>query len=117
MSHYYVLKRDELDRLLGGNDSVYLFGNIGGQPGKGNGFLDVAHLFDRVCYLSAPEKLIRRRLAARTDNPFGKNPEEVEGTVEHKARLDEEARKRKFEMVDATLPIDDIVRIVAGSNC
>jgi dephospho-CoA kinase len=115
-SHYYVLKRDELERLLRESASVYLFGNIGGRPGEGNGLLDVAYLFDRVCYLKAPAKLIRRRLAARTDNPFGKNPEEVKGTMEHKTRMDEEAMKRKFKIVDATLPIDDIVKIVASSD-
>jgi dephospho-CoA kinase len=115
-SHFYVLKRRELESLLRRNDPVYLFGNVGGQPGRKNGLSDIAHLFDRVCYLKAPEAVIKRRLASRGDNPFGKNPEELELTMMHEARLAREAKKRKFEIVDATLPIDDIIKIVAGKG-
>lgn len=115
-SHYYVLKLDKLQKVLKESDSVYLFGVVGGQPDKGNGLLEVSHLFNRVCYLEAPSELIRRRLAGRTDNPYGKNPEEVKGTIKNKTRMDGEARKRGFEIVDATLPVDEIIEMIAGSD-
>jgi thymidylate kinase len=76
----------------------------------------VAHLFDRVCYLKAPAELIRRRLATRTDNPFGKNPEEVELLAKHKARMDMESRRMKFEVIDATKPLDEIIEGLVGSD-
>ena len=78
--------------------------------------MDVSRLFDRVFYLTAPPELIRKRLAAREDNPFGKNPEEVELTIEHKARMDAKAREMGFEVVDATLPLDEIFRIIVGPS-
>ena len=36
-SHYYILKPGRLERLLSRNERVYLFGDVGGQPGKKNG--------------------------------------------------------------------------------
>ena len=113
-SHYYVLKPGKLERLVEGSESVYVVGDVGGQPGKGNGLLDVAPLFDRVCYLRAPPRLIRERLARRTDNPFGKNPEEVDGTMKRKARMDRIARKMGFGIVDASLPTEQIIRFIVS---
>lgn len=115
-SHYYVLKLTKLKRLLGANKSIYVFGDVGGQPGKRNGLLDVIHLFDRVCYMRAPTSLIRKRLAERRDNPFGKNPDEVAGTLKHKSRMDEAARRMKFEAIDATMPTDEIIKVLVGSG-
>ncbi len=113
-THHYVLKVGALEKLLKENDPVYLFGDVGGQPGKANGLLDVTHLFDRTCYLKAPKELIRKRLKAREDNPFGKNPEEVEGTMKHKKKLDDVARRRGLKVVDATLPTDEIIKVIVG---
>lgn len=113
-SHYYVLKPGKLEKLLKRSVSIYVFGDVGGRRGKGNGLLDVAHLFDRVCYMRAPPWLIRERLARRTDNVFGKSPDEVEGTMRHKAKMDRIARKMRFEVVDASWPAEEIIRIVTG---
>jgi dephospho-CoA kinase len=111
-SHFYVLKRGKLEKLLRSSKAVYLFGDVGGQPGHENGLLDVVHLFDRVCYLHAPMHLIRERLANRTDNPFGKNPEEIKGMAKHKEKMDRIARRRNFEIINATLPMERIVEIL-----
>lgn len=111
-SHYYVLKPGKLKRLLEKKEAIYFFGDVGGQPGKSNGLLDVVHLFDRVCYLRAPMRLTKGRLARRTNNPFGKNPDEIKGVASHKAELDEAARRMKFDIVDATLPAEKIIKIL-----
>jgi shikimate kinase len=111
-SHYYVLKPGMLEELLGRNKTLYLFGDVGGQTGRKNGLLDVAHLFDRVYYLHAPVGLIEQRLAKRTDNPFGKNPEEIEGVAKHKAKLDGIAKRKNLVIIDATLPTERIIEIL-----
>jgi shikimate kinase len=115
-THYYVLKLGKLDGLLCENKSIYVFGSVGGKPGKGDGLLDVTHRFDRVYYLYAPMNVIRKRLALRKDNPFGKNPEEFGLLVKYKARLDKEARRMKFEVIDATLPLDEIIKTLVGTD-
>jgi len=113
-SHYYVLRLGKLERLLKKHKTIYLFGDVGGQPGKKNGLVDVAQLFDRVCYLRAPMTLTQQRLAQRTNNPFGKNPDEIKGVRKHKEKMDRIAKKMKFEVIDATLPADRIVEILTG---
>ena len=113
-SHYYVLKLRKFEKLVRESETVYLFGDVGGQPGHENGLLDVADLFDRVYYLKAPMRLIKERLASRTDNPFGKNPEEIKGVAKHREKLDRIARERKFEVIDASLPMGRILEIVTG---
>jgi shikimate kinase len=115
-SHNYVLKPEALEKMFSSDKTAFLFGDVGGQPGKGNGLFDVAHRFDRVCYLSAPVELIRERLSNRTDNTFGKNLDEVEGTVKHKAKMDKIARERGFEKIDTTLPTEEIIEILIGSK-
>ena len=110
-SHYYVLRLDKLEKLLRKCKTLYLFGDVGGRPGKKNGLVDVAQLFDRVCYLQAPMALTRLRLAQRTNNPFGKNPGEVEGVRKHKGKMDRIAKKMGFEVINATLPADKIIKI------
>jgi shikimate kinase len=111
-SHYYVLKPRRLEALLDRSKALYLFGDVGGQTGWKNGLLDDAHLFDRVYYLHAPLGLIKQRLAKRTDNPFGKNPEEIEGVAKHKAKLDRIAKTRNLMVIDATLPTEKIIEIL-----
>jgi shikimate kinase len=113
-SHYYVLKLGKLERLIERRKSIFVFGDVGGQPGRSNGLLDVTQLFDRVCYLRAPPATIRERLAKRTDNPFGKNPEEIKGTMRHKARMDRIARKLKFEIVDVSLGTEGVIQSIVG---
>lgn len=115
-SHSYVLRPGKLEGLLEESDSIFVFGDVGGRPGNGDGLLDKAHLFDRVCFLDAPDRVIRDRLASRDDNPFGKNPEEVEVTLGRNREMREMARSRKFQMVDATLSAEEIIKAIVGTG-
>lgn len=115
-SHFYVLKPGKLERLLRENKAIYVFGDVGGQPRKKNGLVDAAHLFDRVYYLRIPPRLIRERLARRTNNAFGKRQDEVEGVMRHKMELDRKARKMRFEIVDATLPVGEIIKTLTKTT-
>jgi hypothetical protein len=111
-SHHYILKPVALERLFSSEKTVFLFGDVGGRPGKKNGLLDVAHRFGRVYYLLAPTESIRERLSNWTDNTFGKNLDEVEGTMKHKMRMDKIAQERGFKTIDAALPTDKIIKII-----
>ena len=42
----------------------------------------------------------------------GKNPDEVNGAMKQKAKLDEIARQMKLEIVDAELPVEEIIEIL-----
>jgi len=70
---------------------------------------EVWHLFSRVIYLAIDEDTLRRRLASRTSNDFGKAPNELAAILEwHK---DSESNYRRFgaQVIDATLPLDQVV--------
>jgi shikimate kinase len=78
---------------------------------------EVWHLFSRVIYLAIDEDTLRRRLASRTSNDFGKTPQELAAILEwHK---DSESNYRRFgaHVIDATLPLDQVVdEIVEASS-
>jgi ribose 1,5-bisphosphokinase PhnN len=64
-----------------------------------------------VC-LVIDDETLRRRLAARTTNEFGKQPGELEAALAR--NQDAEAQYRNFGVttIDATRPLDAVVRDV-----
>lgn len=86
----------------GEHELVFLCGAVANED-------EVWHLFSRVIYLAIDEDTLRRRLASRTSNDFGKAPKELAAILEwHK---DSESNYRRFgaQVIDATLPLDQVV--------
>jgi dephospho-CoA kinase len=66
--------------------------------------------FDHIVLLSAPPETLVERLAARTNNPFGKSPEELRrvlGDLEHVEPL---LRRVADHEIVTTVPLDEVVR-------
>jgi dephospho-CoA kinase len=66
--------------------------------------------FDHIVLLSAPPETLVERLAARTNNPFGKSPEELRrvlGDLEHVEPL---LRRVADQEIVTTVPLDEVVR-------
>jgi dephospho-CoA kinase len=66
--------------------------------------------FDHIVLLSAPPGTLVERLAARTNNPFGKSPEELRrvlGDLEHVEPL---LRRVADHEIVTTVPLDEVVR-------
>jgi shikimate kinase len=70
------------------------------------------HLFSRVIFLSIDEPTLRRRLASRTTNDFGKTPNELAAIVELHEFAERQHRQAGAKMIDATLPPDRVVDAV-----
>ncbi|MEV0149285.1 MULTISPECIES: AAA family ATPase [unclassified Nonomuraea] len=66
--------------------------------------------FDHVVLLSAPADVILARIAARTDNPFGKRPEEREAILRDLADVEPLLRATSTVEIDASAPIDRVVQ-------
>jgi dephospho-CoA kinase len=66
--------------------------------------------FDHVVLLSAPAEILLARIAARTDNPFGKRPEEREAILRDLANVEPLLRATSTAEIDASAPIDRVVR-------
>lgn len=115
LNHYYVYDVNALEKLLKDNETLYLFGSVGGQPGKGNGDEDVMKLFDRVYYLDATKSLIAKRLVSRPGYA-GKSVEEVERMISWKDEQDAKMRNLHIPFIDATLPTDEVIRIIISQE-
>jgi broad-specificity NMP kinase len=61
---------------------------------------EVWDLFDLVVCLMADDETIRRRLLTRTNNPFGKHPEEMAAALDENAGLETAYRRLGATLVD-----------------
>ena len=69
-------------------------------------------LFDAVVLLSAPADVILRRIAMRTTNDYGKREEERKLVLRHLAEVEPLLRATCTHEVDATQPLDAVVRLL-----
>jgi broad-specificity NMP kinase len=81
---------------------------------------DVAPLFDRIVCLVIDEDTLRHRLATRTNNAFGKNPDELEVAVHRNAEVVAELQALGAVTIDAVRPlhevVDDVLAAVASDS-
>jgi len=71
-------------------------------------------LFDQVVLLSAPAEVLLARVAARTDNPYGKSPAQRAEILENLALVEPLLRATATAEIDASAPVDEIVRRLEG---
>ena len=69
--------------------------------------------FDHVVLLSAPADILLARIAARTDNPYGKTPAERAEILANLAAVEPLLRATCTLEIDATAPLDDVVQQLA----
>lgn len=108
-NHSYMYDLTRLERLLKGNDNIYLFGDL-----RIKDDLKIAKFFDKTFYLKLPKQIIRERLVNRKGNPFGKQQGELEGILASKIKEDRMARKAGLTIIDATLPVGEIIKIITS---
>jgi broad-specificity NMP kinase len=74
--------------------------------------------FDAVVLLSAPVEVLTERLATRDDNPFGKEPAELERVLADVREVEPLLRRIATHEIDTTRPLSEVVseieRIGAG---
>lgn len=75
----------------------------------------VWQLFDRVVYLDVDEETLRDRLTHRTTNHFGKHPEELRAALSWRFVAEDRFRERGATIIDATQPLDLVVRQVVAA--
>jgi hypothetical protein len=62
--------------------------------------------------LSAPLEVIKKRLAGRSNNPYGKRPEELEEVLRHLSWVEALLRQSATHEVETTVPLDRVVASV-----
>ncbi|MFC0435937.1 AAA family ATPase [Kutzneria buriramensis] len=66
-------------------------------------------LFDYIVLLSAPAPVLMARIAARTDNPYGKSPEDRAEILANLAAVEPLLRATCTLEIDAAAPLEEIV--------
>lgn len=69
---------------------------------------DVRDLFDLIVCLVIDDATLRRRLATRTTNAFGKNPEELAAAMKWNPRMRSIYQRLGAVIVDASQPPDEV---------
>ena len=100
----WVWREDRIKHLLSTADVDVLF--LGGcAPNQGKFYPQ----FDHVILLTAPAPVIIGRLATRTNNPYGKRPEEVARVLDLIQSIEPVLRRGAGHVVDTSGPLDQVV--------
>jgi hypothetical protein len=88
---------------------VFLCGNADGQDA-------VWHLFDTVVALIADAPTLRQRITSRSDNHFGKAPEELAIVMRLQPGAQESYRRLGAVIIDAVQPLNAVVDQVLAAT-
>lgn len=103
----WVWREDRIAALLASNNSDTLFLS-GCSPNQGTFY----SWFDQIILLSAPADVIVERLATRTNNPYGKRPDEVARTLRLQQTIEPLLRRGAHHEIDTSVPLDRVVEQV-----
>ena len=101
----WIWREQAMTDLLTGHDAGSLF--VAGCKSNQGRFYP---LFDHVVLLSAPAEVLLERIAARTDNPYGKSPAERAAVLDHLAHVEPLLRATATTEIDASATVEEVVR-------
>jgi dephospho-CoA kinase len=97
-------REDAVEGLLDTEDSEVLF-----VAGCEENQVRFHPRFDHIVLLSAPQETLVKRLAARTNNPFGKSPEELRRVLDDLEHVEPLLRRVADHEIVTTTPLDQVV--------
>ena len=103
----WMWRVDRVQELLSTEDTDVLF--VSGCASNMGKFFPQ---FDRIVLLSAPAGVTVERLNTRTNNPYGKHPDEVVRVLDLRETVEPLLRRAATHEIDTSLCLDDVVAIV-----
>ncbi len=100
----WVWREDRIQDLLSTEDTDVLF--LSGCAENMRKFLPQ---FDHVVLLSVPADVIVERLGTRTNNPYGKHPDEIARVLGLVERLEPLSRRAAGHEIDTSACLEDVV--------
>ena len=100
----WLWRDDLMARLLATEDADVLF--VSGAVRNQTKFYPQ---FDHVVLLTAPVAVITERLAARSNNPYGKDPAELAEVLSLKETVEPALRRGADLEIDTSIPLDEVV--------
>jgi dephospho-CoA kinase len=105
----WIWREEAIQSLLEEEDAPVLFINAC-VPNQGKFYKQ----FDHVVLLTASEALTVARLTQRSNNPYGKVPQEVAEVLRNKETVEPILRRGAAVEIDTSIPLDQVVaRILA----
>jgi shikimate kinase len=103
----WVWREECIQRLLSTEDADLLFVS-GCKSNQGQFYAQ----FDHVILLSAPAELIVERLAARTNNPYGKHPDELARVLGYLQTVEPLLRRGASLEVETSVPVAQVIETI-----
>lgn len=103
----WVWRQDRIQELLSAEDADVLF--LSGCAANMGQFLPQ---FNHIVLLSAPAEVIVKRLGTRTNNSYGKHPEEVARVLSLTETVEPLLRRVAGHEIDTSASLDDVVAIL-----
>jgi shikimate kinase len=105
----WLWREDRVARLLSTEDADVLFIS-GGATNQVKFYAQ----FDHIVLLTAPASVMTERLATRTNNPYGKHPEELARVLALKQTVEPKLRRVADVEIDTSVPVDQVVEKILG---
>lgn len=105
--HDWVWREDRMNQLLSTEDVPVLFVS-GCRENQGAFYAQ----FEYIILLSAPVPVLVERLATRTDNPYGKHPDDLARILQQVHTIEPLLRRRASLEVDTSITLDQVVRTI-----
>jgi shikimate kinase len=107
----WLWREDRIARLLATEDADVLFIS-GGASNQGKFYAQ----FDHIVLLSAPTVVMKERLAGRTNNPYGKDPDELARVLALKETIEPILRRIADVEIDTSGPLGQVVDEVIAAT-
>ncbi|MGH2584642.1 MAG: AAA family ATPase [Dehalococcoidia bacterium] len=103
----WVWREDRTHDLLSAGDGDILF-----VSGCAENQVQFYPQFDCIILLSAPAGVLVERLRTRTNNPYGKHPDELAAVLGYLETVEPRLRRTAGHEVDTSAPLDEVVATV-----
>jgi broad-specificity NMP kinase len=103
INHDWVWKPEKINEALNQNGDVFICAITPAQ-------VNYYGQFDKIFVLTLDEMTMKHRIATRTTNDYGKNPEELEHILRNYKKFgDGLAKSQNAILIDATQPLKEVV--------
>lgn len=106
-THDWMWREDRIHRLLSTEDTDLLFVS-GTAPNQGT----FHARFDHIVLLTAPAGVLVERLSTRTNNQYGKRPDELARVLHHLRTVEPLLRRAASLEVDTSAPLDRVMETI-----
>jgi shikimate kinase len=103
----WVWREDRIQRLLSTDDADVLFVS-GCKSNQGKFYAQ----FNGIVLLSAPTHVLINRITSRTNNPYGKHPEELTRILWHVHTVELMLRRAASLEVDTRVSVEQVIKTI-----